>query len=163
MLLPTYVNVNNIYMEAKLMQLAERIDEYGKPAWIALMILSFIVFWPLGLFMLFYMIWSGRMGCWKKSAAADGGTSFAMPGCTRRAGRWYAPHRFSRSSGNRAFDAYREDTLKRLEQEYEEFQAFLEKLRHARDKAEFDQFMAERAQKPADDETGESDDESTDK
>ena len=145
------------------MHLTERIDEYGKPAWIALMILSFIVFWPLGLFVLFYMIWSGRMGCWRKSAVVDGGAGFAMPGRTRRAGRWYAPHKFNRSSGNRAFDAYREDTLKRLEQEYEEFQEFLEKLRHARDKAEFDQFMAERAHGPVNDEPDESDDKSADK
>jgi len=158
-----YVNVNNIYMETEPMKLAERIDEYGKPAWITLMIVSLIVFWPLGLFVLFYMIWSGRMGCWKKSAAAGGGTGFAMPGCTRRAGRWHAPSGFTRSSGNRAFDAYREDTLKRLEEEYEEFQAFLEKLRHARDKAEFDQFMSERAQKPADDDPGMSEDKSGDR
>ena len=134
------------------MQLTERIDEYGKPAWIALMVLSFIVFWPLGLLMLFYMMWSGRMGFWKNAAATDGGTGFAWPGCTSRRGRWHAPHRSGRSSGNRAFDAYREDTLKRLEEEHAEFQGYLERLRHARDKAEFDQFMDERAQKPVDDE-----------
>ena len=39
---------------------------------------------------------------------------------------------------------YREETLRRLEEEAEEFQTFLERLRKARDKAEFDQFMAER-------------------
>ena len=154
MAFPRYVNVNNIYIESEPMTLAERIDEYGKPAWITLLILSFIVFWPLGLFVLYYMIRSGRMGCWKRSAVAGGGTGFAMPGRTRRAGRWHAPSGFNRSSGNSAFDAYREDTLKRLEAEYEEFQGFLDKLRHARDKAEFDQFMNERTQKPADDETG---------
>jgi hypothetical protein len=49
-----------------------------------------------------------------------------------------------RSTGNAAFDAYREETLRRLEEEAEEFQTFLERLRKARDKAEFDQFMAER-------------------
>lgn len=48
------------------------------------------------------------------------------------------------SSGNHAFDEYREETLKRLEDEAKEFQAFLKRLRHAKDKAEFDQFMAER-------------------
>ena len=50
------------------------------------------------------------------------------------------------STGNRAFDAYREETLKRLEEEADEFQAFLKRLRDAKDKAEFDQFMAERKQ-----------------
>jgi len=34
--------------------------------------------------------------------------------------------------------------LRRLEEEVDEFQAFLQRLRHAKDKAEFDQFMAER-------------------
>ena len=50
-----------------------------------------------------------------------------------------------RSTGNRAFDDYREETLRRLEEEATEFQSFLQRLRHAKDKAEFDQFMAERA------------------
>jgi hypothetical protein len=35
--------------------------------------------------------------------------------------------------------------LRRLEEEANEFQSFLQRLRHAKDKAEFDQFMAERA------------------
>ena len=48
------------------------------------------------------------------------------------------------SSGNRAFDDYRADTLHRLEEEQREFKEFLERLRFAKDRAEFDQFMAER-------------------
>jgi Protein of unknown function (DUF2852) len=48
------------------------------------------------------------------------------------------------SSGNRAFDEYRAETLRRLEEEQRDFRAFLDRLRHAKDKAEFDQFMAER-------------------
>ena len=59
----------------------------------------------------------------------------------------------ARSSGNSAFDAYREDTIRRLEQEQEAFEAFLQRLRDAKDKAEFDQFMDDRAKpaRPADD------------
>jgi hypothetical protein len=53
------------------------------------------------------------------------------------------------SSGNRAFDEYRRETLKRLEEEQKEFMVFLDQLRHARDKAEFDQFMAQHSAKPA--------------
>ena len=53
------------------------------------------------------------------------------------------------TSGNRAFDDYREATLKRLEEEEREFREFLAKLRQAKDKAEFDQFMAERRTPPA--------------
>ena len=48
------------------------------------------------------------------------------------------------SSGNRAFDDYRADTLRRLEEEQREFKEFLERLRFAKDRAEFDQFMAQR-------------------
>ena len=51
------------------MELASRIDEYGKPAWITLMVLGFIIFWPIGLGLLAYLIWSGRMGCSKKGGA----------------------------------------------------------------------------------------------
>ena len=31
------------------MELASKIDDYGKPAWIGVMVLGFIVFWPVGL------------------------------------------------------------------------------------------------------------------
>ena len=50
----------------------------------------------------------------------------------------------SQSSGNRAFDEYRAETLRRLEEEQREFREFLQRLRQAKDKAEFDMFMAER-------------------
>ena len=56
-------------------------------------------------------------------------------------GTWWHP---GRPSGNKAFDDYRTETLRRLEEEQREFQDFLERLRQAKDKAEFDQFMAER-------------------
>ncbi len=52
------------------------------------------------------------------------------------------------SSGNRAFDEYRQDTLRRLEEEQAEFKGFLDRLRHAKDKAEFDQFMSEHRTRP---------------
>ena len=53
----------------------------------------------------------------------------------------------SRSTGNAAFAAYKADTLRRLEEEQKHFEAFLERLREAKDKAEFDQFMDERAKR----------------
>ena len=49
-------------------------------------------------------------------------------------------------TGNAAFDAYREETMKRLEEEREAFADFMERLRKAKDQAEFDQFMRERSQ-----------------
>lgn len=50
-----------------------------------------------------------------------------------------------RPTGNAAFDAYRADTLRRLEEEQGSFESFLERLRAAKDKSEFDAFMDERA------------------
>ena len=62
----------------------------------------------------------------------------------RTGGDWFGPS----TSGNHAFDDYREETLKRLEEEQREFKDFLARLRFARDRAEFDQFMAERRGRP---------------
>ena len=58
----------------------------------------------------------------------------------------HARHAF-KSSGNSAFDAYKADTLRRLEEEQDAFEAFLQRLREAKDKAEFDQFMQDRTRK----------------
>ncbi|TNF63903.1 MAG: DUF2852 domain-containing protein [Rhodobacteraceae bacterium] len=108
------------------------LDAKGKGAWIAAMVLGFIFFWPLGLALLAYMIWSKRM----------------FNGNCSRAARW-SNHgmRAMTPSGNRAFDAYKEETLRRLEHEQAQFESFLERLREAKDKAEFDQFMEERARR----------------
>lgn len=126
------------------MELIAKLDNYGKPAWIALMIAGFVIFWPLGLAILAYLLWSGRMmGCWKHSGPGRwhyGGTEHGRS----REGGWRNGRRREASSGNGAFDAYREETLRRLEDEQKEFMDFLERLRHAKDKAEFDQFMDER-------------------
>jgi hypothetical protein len=116
---------------------AAKLDDLGKPAWIALMILGFIVWWPLGLATLAFLIWSGRMGCGQHMRRFN----WAGP-----SGRYGTP--WSPSSGNRAFDEYRSETLRRLEEEQKEFRDFLDRLRMAKDKAEFDQFMAERRNRP---------------
>jgi hypothetical protein len=123
------------------MPITAKIDEYGKAAWIALMVLGFVVYWPIGLAILVYTIWSGRMGCWKgHSPMREGAHAMGARGT------WWQPQRAS--SGNRAFDEYREETLKRLEEEQREFKDFLDRLRFAKDKTEFDQFMAERRRRP---------------
>lgn len=104
------------------------LDARGKAGWIVATILAFVLVWPLGLALLAYVIWSKRMfGCNTPRAQA----------------RYYAP-----STGNTAFDAYREETLRRLESEHRDFMDFLQKLREAKDKAEFDQFMEQRGDKP---------------
>ena len=101
------------------------LDERGKGAWIAATILAFVACWPVGLALLAYLIWSKRM--FSRSCRHDR----------------HSNHRrgFSAPTGNYAFDAYREETLKRLEDEHSQFLDFLRKLREAKDKAEFDQFM----------------------
>lgn len=116
-----------------------------KPLMIAAMVLGFIAFWPVGLAILFFMIGSGRMGRrWAQRYGMD-------PGNTGPAGptawpAWCGPGR--RSSGNAAFDEYREETLRRLEEEQKDFADYLERLRFAKDRAEFEQFMTERRPRP---------------
>lgn len=126
------------------------LDARGKGAWIAAMVLGFIAFWPLGLFILAYMIWSKRM-----FANRCGGSRHNAHDQMSRA--WRHRHGF-RSSGNTAFDAYKADTLDRLEREQDEFEAFLKRLRESKDKAEFDQYLEDRArtarEEAADDDGG---------
>src|SRR5262249_53064612 len=55
-----------------------------------------------------------------------------------------------RPSGNRAFDEYREEALRRLEDEATEFRDFLQRLRMAKDRAEFDDFMRDRRNRQGD-------------
>ena len=140
-----------------------KIDEFGKPAWIVLMILGFLAWWPLGLVILAFIIGSGRMGCWVITAtAAAGSTNEPLaakmermqdedgPDARAWTARPWSIGAATRSSGNRAFDDYRTETLRRLEEEQREFKEFLERLRFAKDRAEFDQFMAERRNRPHD-------------
>jgi hypothetical protein len=109
-----------------------------RPSWtplnIALMVLGFIIFWPLGLVMLAYILWGDRL-----QGELDGiRRQFSFP-------------RHGRGTGNTAFDAYRgrelgrlEAERRRLDEERREFSEFLRNLRRAKDQEEFDRFMAER-------------------
>lgn len=137
------------------MPIVAKLDEYGKGAWLALAVLGFIVWWPLGLATLVFLFGSGRMGygCGreryehrmnrlqeKMDRMRERMGGHRPWGHGGGFGGWGGPP----TSGNRAFDEYREETLRRLEEEQREFQDFLGKLRMAKDKAEFDQFMAQR-------------------
>src|SRR5271165_1297251 len=102
------------YTQEQPMGIAERLDEYGKVAWIGVTILGFVLYWPLGLATLIYLMCSGRTRAWKMEARgrwynAEGG------GCG-----WGGHHHHHRSSGNTAFDEYRRETLRRLEEEQRE-------------------------------------------
>ena len=128
------------------MSIAAKLDDIGKPAWIALMVVSFIVFWPAGLAVLAYLIGSGRMSCWKQERRWRREMMHEMRDRAREtADRWFGGHR---PSGNAAFDEYRNETLRRLEEEEREFREFLRRLRVAKDKAEFDEFLNQRRNRP---------------
>ena len=114
------------------------LDARGKAAWITAMVGGYIVFWPVGLAMTAYMVINNK---------------FSGGGSRKNCGRGYASMHINRTTGNAAFDTYKGETLRRLEEEQTNFEEFLERLREAKDKAEFDQFMDERggAAKSADD------------
>jgi hypothetical protein len=122
--------------------IVEMLDGYGKAAWIALIVLGFWTFWPIGLTALAFVLFSGRVRAWKHQSRGQWYNMQSGNGRGFRCGgRMY-------SSGNAAFDEYRAETIRRLEEEQKEFVEYLEKLRKAKDKAEFDQFMADRRSRP---------------
>lgn len=114
------------------------LDSKGRGAWIAAMILGFVFFWPVGLALVAYIIVTKR---WSKSMFAS---SSCHSNRHSRHAHW-GHHGAARSSGNTAFDAYKAETLRRLEEEQHAFETFLDRLRQAKDKSEFDNFMDERA------------------
>jgi hypothetical protein len=134
---------------------------------LVLMILGFLWWWPLGLLILGFLIVRRKFGYWRHHSYAGDGQMLgwehgdrwdrkmariqekmervrAKVDRVRSRGDWFAPT----SSGNRAFDDYRTETLKRLEDEQRDFKEFLARLRFAKDRAEFDQFMAAQRQRP---------------
>ncbi len=131
-------------------EMVQRLDDYGKGAWIAVMVLGFVLFWPVGLAILAYLIWSGRMSCGWHGGRASGRGDWRrrfrgdFDKARSRVEDEFRAFTQSYSSGNAAFDEYRAETLKRLEEEEREFRAFLDKLRAAKDKSEFEQFMSDR-------------------
>ena len=124
------------------MGFAARLDEIGRPAWIAVTIVAFWFWWPVGLVLLAYLAFNRR-----RHRRMEGGSrgQWQFPDMMGRATRGFS---YAAPSGNRAFDDYRAETLRRLEDEQKEFVEYLDRLRQARDKQEFDQFMADRRKQP---------------
>jgi hypothetical protein len=119
------------------------LDSPWHPGWIAVTVLGFLIWWPIGLALLLFTLGSRKMGCWNHQDHWQSKME-RMRNRMERRGFPFGPP----SSGNRAFDEYRMETLRRLEEEQTEFRNFLDRLRHARDKEEFDQFMAQHRQRP---------------
>ncbi len=124
-----------------------------RPAWtpatIALMILGFMAFWPLGLAMLAYILWGDRLDQFKSDI--NRATNNVANGF--RFGRTCTK---VNTTGNVAFDDWRQAELERLEEERRrlddmcrEFDEHLHELRRAKDQKEFDDFMKARTQKGA--------------
>lgn len=128
------------------------LDTPWHPGWIAVTILGFIIWWPIGLALLFFTLGSRRMSCWSHQDRWQNKMErmqFKMDRMRDRMERRGFGFGFGPpSSGNRAFDEYRSETLQRLEEEQREFKDFLTRLRHAKDKEEFDQFMAQHKTRP---------------
>jgi hypothetical protein len=116
------------------------LDQRGKWAWIAAMVLGFIIFWPVGLALLAYMIWGKQMFARSCGHRRHQDHQHAWGRHAMRAGQ---------PTGNRAFDDYKALALRRLEEEQEAFEAFLQRLRSSKDKSEFDSFMDDRARATA--------------
>ncbi|MGE6742470.1 DUF2852 domain-containing protein [Allorhizobium pseudoryzae] len=121
------------------------------PATIALMVLGFVVFWPLGLAMLAYILYGDRLRDFKRSANERADGFFNSCRSYRRSSR---P---GFSTGNGAFDDWRKAELDRIEEQRrkldemrEEFDTYLRELRRAKDQEEFDRFMRERGNRGPD-------------
>ena len=124
-----------------------------RPAWtpvtIAMMIIGFMVFWPLGLAMIAYIIWGDRLDQFKSdlNKATDGMTNAVKfkGGFARRAATGFD------RTGNVAFDDWREAELTRIDEKRREldnmraeFDDYQRELRRAKDEEEFQRFMSDR-------------------
>jgi hypothetical protein len=129
------------------------------PLELAAMIVGFIVFWPVGLAILFLKIAQKKEGypgdlfsyARDKVAAKCQGLNASQTWCGGWSGSWQRSGSGMRATGNSAFDDWRNAELARLEEERRklvqaerEFSEHLDRLRRARDREEFDRFMNER-------------------
>jgi hypothetical protein len=126
---------------------------------IVAMVLGFIVFWPIGLAILGYKFWQHRYGGpdlqtlatnkWQDARAMMASNGSWGCGSARRARGFYT------ASGNAAFDEWRTAELARLDEErrkldeaQREFAEYVDAIRRAKDREEFERFMAERRSRP---------------
>jgi hypothetical protein len=121
-----------------------------RPAWtpatIGLMVLGFVVFWPLGLAMLAYILWGDRLEEFRANFRGGAGKAASCNWGRSGFGGYHSVR-----TGNVAFDDWREAELNRLAEErrkldemYAEFEEYSRELRRAKDQEEFNAFMARR-------------------
>jgi hypothetical protein len=130
---------------------------HWRPIEILAMVLGFALFWPIGLAIVFWKVWQ------RKHDYQGDLATFIQEKWQAKRERYMAPKadwargasRFSgwghHSSGNSAFDEWRSAELARLEEERQklvaaerEFGDFMDNLRRAKDREEFDRFMSAR-------------------
>lgn len=104
-------------------------------------IVALNVFWPAGVAIAIILAWRGGF--------APVGAPSPAPRSIEEGVKSLMPTTAQKSSGNASFDAYRTAMIERLEEEQHTFEAFLGRLREAKDKTEFDQFMDQRAARNA--------------
>jgi hypothetical protein len=106
--------------------------------------------------MLAYILWGEMFG--GTSEKAEAWINQKRAWCQDRGNRHASYGAWSRgpSTGNAAFDEYRAEQLRRLDEErrkldedIREFHDYLKNLRMARDREEFDRFMRERNNRPS--------------
>jgi hypothetical protein len=100
------------------------------PLAIFAVIMGFIVWWPLGFLAIGYVLWGGSIDGLVDDAVAEVKSRMSAKPAVK-------------TTGNATFDAYKAETLKRLEDEEAAFAAYVQKLREAHDREEFDRFLAE--------------------
>jgi hypothetical protein len=137
---------------------------------IVAMVLGFMVFWPIGLAILGFNMWqrkTGYSGDLQTAAQAKWREARSMMGNSARSGGpwtsqvWGNRRGFAPSTGNSAFDDWKSAELARLEEErrkleqaHNEFASFLENIRRAKDREEFERFMNERRNRQGDSPSG---------
>ena len=98
-----------------------------------------LLFWPVALLIAGIVVFRRQMRLWQRTSV----------GQDSHDARPVAPSRNGGAPPNGAFEAYREETLQRLDEEQGKFREFLQRLRRSRDKQEFDAFVAGRRGRPA--------------
>ena len=130
------------------------------PFEIVAIVLGFIVFWPIGLAMLGFKLWQRATGYGGDLQSAAAGKWREAREAMHAGRRAYGGRGFGfqgADTGNAAFDEWRAQEIERLEAErrklqeaQRDFAEFADNIRKAKDREEFERFMNERRNRPAD-------------